>query len=97
MAFLHTKYKLRDIALEELHMGIATNFYHHLLLQDIGENAAMKYVKTLKQVMAKAVTEGMIAQSPINNFNAPIKTRIVITWRWMRSSKCTARTYPVNV
>jgi site-specific recombinase XerD len=68
MAFLNTKYKLRDMALEELHMGIATNFYHHLLLQDIGENAAMKYVKTLKQVIDRAINEGWIKVNPIKGF-----------------------------
>ncbi|RYY14117.1 MAG: hypothetical protein EOO04_30750 [Chitinophagaceae bacterium] len=42
-------------------------------MQDIDENTSMKYVKTLKQVMSKAVNEGMIAQSAINNFKCIYK------------------------
>jgi site-specific recombinase XerD len=64
MAFLISKYKVKDIELSELHMGIATNFYHHLLLQKINENTAMKYVKTLKQVVDRAIKEGWIQVNP---------------------------------
>jgi len=66
--FLKAKYKIADIALDELHMGIATNFYHHLIMDDIGENTAMKYVKTLKQIIDRAITEGWIKFNAIANF-----------------------------
>lgn len=68
LAFLHSKYKLRDIALDDLHMGIATNFYQHLILQDIAENTAMKYVKTLKQVIDRAINEGWIKVNVLKGF-----------------------------
>ncbi|WP_454804647.1 site-specific integrase [Mucilaginibacter phyllosphaerae] len=72
-AFLKKKFKANDIALDQMQYSFASRFYHYLLMEDIDENTSMKYVKTLKQVMAKAVTEGMIAQSPINNFKCSYK------------------------
>jgi site-specific recombinase XerD len=66
--FLKAKYKINDIDLDELHIGIATNFYHHLIMDDIGENTAMKYVKTLKQIIDRAITEGWIKFNAITNF-----------------------------
>ncbi|SDE85683.1 Site-specific recombinase XerD [Mucilaginibacter pineti] len=72
-AFLKKKFKVTDIALDHIQYSFASGFYHYLLMQDIDENTSMKYVKTLKQVMAKAVNEGMIPQSPINNFKCSYK------------------------
>jgi len=72
-AFLKKKFKASDIILEEIQYSFASGFYHYLLMQDIDENTSMKYVKTLKQVMTKAVNEGMITHSPINNFKCPYK------------------------
>lgn len=66
--FLQKKYKQKDLALEEIQMALATNFYHHLLMDDIGENTAMKYVKTLKQVIDRAVDEGWIKYNAISGF-----------------------------
>jgi len=68
LSFLQKKYKVTDIDLDDLHMGIATNFYQYLLGEDIGENAAMKYVKTLKQVIKRAIDEGWMKYNPINGF-----------------------------
>jgi len=71
--FLKKKFKSSDIILEDLKYSFASGFYHHLLMEDIDENASMKYVKTLKQVVTKAVNEGMILQNPIANFKCPYK------------------------
>jgi len=72
-AFLKKKFKASDINLNQLQYSFASGFFHYLLMQDIDQNTAMKYVKTLKQVMAKAVNEGMIAQNPISNFKCTYK------------------------
>ena len=73
LAFLKKKFNAKNILLEEIQYSFASGFYHYLLMQDIDENTAMKYVKTLKQVMTKAVNEGMITHSAINNFKCPYK------------------------
>jgi site-specific recombinase XerD len=67
-AFMKSKYKANDIALDELHMGFAVNFYHYLIMDDIGVNAAMKYIKTLKQVIDRAIKEGWIMYNTITHF-----------------------------
>ena len=72
-AFLKKKFKANDIILEDIKYAFASGFYHYLLMEDIDENASMKYVKTLKQVITKAVNEGMILQNPIGNFKCPYK------------------------
>jgi len=73
LAYLKKKFNATDIILEEIQYSFASGFYHYLLMQDIDENASMKYVKTLKQVLTKAVNEGMIVHNPINNFKCPYK------------------------
>jgi len=73
LAYLKKKFNVTDIILEEMQYSFASGFYHYLLMQDIDENASMKYVKTLKQVLTKAVNEGMIVHNPINNFKCPYK------------------------
>lgn len=72
-AYLKKKFKAGDINLDQIQYSFASGFYHYLLMQDINENASMKYVKTLKQVMTKAVNEGMVTQSAINNFKCTYK------------------------
>jgi site-specific recombinase XerD len=66
--FLKAKYKLSDIALDEIQIAIAVNFYHYLIVNDIGENTAMKYVKTLRQVIGRAITEGWIKFNALSGF-----------------------------
>jgi len=73
LAYLKKKFNATDIILEEIQYSFASGFYHYLLMQDIDENASMKYVKTLKQVLTKAVNEGMIVHNLINNFKCPYK------------------------
>jgi len=66
--FLKTKHNTSDITLDEIQVGLAANLYHYLLINDIGENTAMKYVKTLKQIVKRAVTEGWIKQNVLTGF-----------------------------
>jgi hypothetical protein len=68
IAFLLKKYKMTDIPLEEIKLAFANNFYHYLIMNDIGENTAMKYVKTLKQVIDRAIIEEWIPQNPLKGF-----------------------------
>jgi site-specific recombinase XerD len=67
-AFLKSRYKTDDILLDEIQHSAAEHFYHYLLLQNIGKNTAMKYVKTLKQVVTKAVKEGWLAVNAMSGF-----------------------------
>lgn len=67
-AFLKVKYKFSDIDLDDISLAIAHNFYHHLLAQNISENTAMKYVKTLKQVVDRAITEGWTKFNALKGF-----------------------------
>ncbi|OCX54222.1 hypothetical protein BEL04_08155 [Mucilaginibacter sp. PPCGB 2223] len=67
-AFLKKKYKVADIDLEDINTGFAVNFYHHLLAEDIGENTAMKYVKTLKQIVKRAKIEGWTKFNALEGF-----------------------------
>ena len=41
--FLKKKYGKGDIALDDIEMALAVNFLHHLTMDDIGDNTAMKY------------------------------------------------------
>lgn len=66
--FLYQQYKVRDVALEGMKKSFAPNFYHHMLMDDIGPNTAMTYAKTLKQVLSRAVSEGWITHNPCGNF-----------------------------
>lgn len=66
--FLKKKYGKGDIALDDIEMALAVNFLHHLTMDDIGDNTAMKYVKTLKQVIDRAIAEGWIKHNAITGF-----------------------------
>ncbi len=66
--FLKKKYKLADIALDDIEMAFAVNFFHFLTMENIGDNTAMKYVKTLKQIIDRAIDEGWIKHNTISGF-----------------------------
>ncbi len=66
--FLYQKYGVRDVELGEIKKSLAPNFYHYLLMKDIGANTAMTYVKTLKQVINRAINEGWTNHNPCGNF-----------------------------
>ncbi len=67
-AFLKKKYKLADMALEDIEMALAVNFFHYLTMENIGDNTSMKYVKTLKQIIDRAIDEGWIKHNAISGF-----------------------------
>jgi len=67
-SFLKKKYKINDIALEDIQMAFAINFFHYLIMEEIGDNTAMKYVKTLKQILDRAIGEGWILTNAITGF-----------------------------
>jgi len=66
--FLKKKYKCGDMALSDVSTAVAANFYHYLLMEDIGENTSMKYVKTLKQIVDRAITEGWAQFNALKGF-----------------------------
>lgn len=66
--FLKKKLKVADISLEDIEMAFAVNFYHHLVMANLGENSAMKYIKTLKQIIDRAINEGWIKHNTIKGF-----------------------------
>ncbi|MDB5119724.1 MAG: integrase [Sphingobacteriales bacterium] len=72
-SFLKLKLKINDLALEGIEHSLAEQFYHYLLMTDLGENMAFKYVKILKQVIKKVVDHGWIKYNPIGGFKCPYK------------------------
>ncbi|WP_291122388.1 site-specific integrase, partial [Flavobacterium sp. UBA6046] len=68
LGFLKKKYKLADIPLEDIEMAFAVNFFHYMTMENIGDNTAMKYVKTLKQIIDRAIDEGWIKHNTISGF-----------------------------
>lgn len=71
--FLKKKLKLGDIALEDIEMAFAVNFFHYLTMENVGDNTAMKYVKTLKQIIDRAIDEGWIKHNTISGFKCTYK------------------------
>ncbi|SDS16479.1 Site-specific recombinase XerD [Mucilaginibacter mallensis] len=67
-AFLKKKYKVADTPLDDIEMALAINFFHYLTMENIGDNTAMKYVKTLKQIIDRAIGEGWIKHNAISGF-----------------------------
>jgi site-specific recombinase XerD len=66
--FLKKKFKMADMPLEDIEMVFAVNFFHYLTMENIGDNTAMKYVKTLKQIIDRAIDEGWIKHNTISGF-----------------------------
>lgn len=62
------KIKRKDIALIDIQFEMAPSFYHYLIMDNIGENVAKQYVKTLKQVVKKAVNIGWLVKNPLLGF-----------------------------
>ena len=71
--FLKKKYKLADMALEDIEMALAVNFFHYMTMENISDNTAMKYVKTLKQIIDRAIDEGWIKHNTISGFKCTYK------------------------
>lgn len=66
--FLLKKLKKNDISLSDIKFEMAPAFYHYLIMNDIDENTSKQYVKTLKQVLKKAVNSGWLSANPLNGF-----------------------------
>jgi site-specific recombinase XerD len=71
--FIKSNFKKSDMGIEEVEYSFAVQFYHFLIMKDIGDNSSMKYVKTLKQVIKKTVDNGWIKYNPIGGFKCPYK------------------------
>lgn len=70
-AFILHDYKKNDLPLKDIRFAFAEDFLDYLTLTDpneIGQNTAMKYVKTTKQVFKKAVERGWLEINPIQEF-----------------------------
>lgn len=50
-------------------MAFAVNFFHFLTIENVSDNTAMKYVKTLKQI----IDEGWIKHNTISGFKCTCK------------------------
>jgi len=71
-AFIQDEYHKPDLDLSEIRFAFAEDFLDYLMLRDaneIGSNAAMKYVKNTKQVLKKCVERGWLIINPIQDFS----------------------------
>ncbi|HVU95662.1 MAG TPA: tyrosine-type recombinase/integrase [Puia sp.] len=67
--FLQYRYKVDDQPLKGIPLKFAVDLQEYLTLTNsIGNNAAMKYIKNLKQVIDDAVVQGWLAQNPLESF-----------------------------
>jgi integrase len=68
-SFIRYRYKSSDQPLKSLPVKFAVDLHEYLTLTNsIGNNAAMKYIKNLKQVIDEAVIQGWLSQNPIEAF-----------------------------
>ncbi|WP_443939193.1 site-specific integrase [Pedobacter sp. MW01-1-1] len=73
ISFLKAKTNKLDINLDEIQYSTASDFFHYLIVQGLDSNTSYKYVKTLKQVIKKAVDQGWISHNTINGFKCSYK------------------------
>jgi site-specific recombinase XerD len=69
--FLVTKFNLRDMELEAMDYSFAVKFYNYLTIDRekvLGEAAAKKQVKNLKEILTFAETSTWISKNPIIKF-----------------------------
>lgn len=68
-SFLRYRYKTDDQPLKCIPLKLAVDLNEYLTMTNsIGNNAAMKYIKNLKQVIDDAVVQGWLAQNPLESF-----------------------------
>lgn len=68
-SFLKYRYKTSDESLKSIPLKFAVDLHEYLTLtHSIGNNAAMKYIKNLKQVIDDAVVQGWLNQNPLESF-----------------------------
>jgi len=69
LGFLQCRYKVEDQPLKTIPLKFAVDLHEYLTLtHSIGNNAAMKYIKNLKQVIDDAVVQGWLSQNPLESF-----------------------------
>jgi len=69
LGFLQYRYKVNDQPLKTIPLKFAVDLHDYLTLtHSIGNNAAMKYIKNLKQVIDDAVVQGWLPQNPLESF-----------------------------
>jgi integrase len=69
LGFLQYRYKADDQLLKGVPLKFAVDLHEYLTLTNsIGNNAAMKYIKNLKQVIDDAVVQGWLPQNPLESF-----------------------------
>lgn len=67
--FLQYRYKAKDQLIKSIPLKFATDLHDYLTLTNsIGKNAAMKYIKNLKQVIDEAVIQGSLEKNPLDSF-----------------------------
>jgi integrase len=68
-SFLRYRYKISDQSLKNIPLKFAVDLHEYLTLtHSIGNNAAMKYIKNLKQVIDDAVVQGWLSQNHLESF-----------------------------
>ncbi len=73
VAFLRTKYKQKDVGLEKVDFYFAEQFYRYLLTKSMNDNTAKQHVKTVKQVVKKAVNLGWSPSSRLTEYKCAYK------------------------
>jgi hypothetical protein len=69
VSFLQYRYKCSDQNLKDIPLKFAVDLHEYLTLTNsIGNNAAMKYIKNLKQVIDDVVVQGWLSQNPLEPF-----------------------------
>ncbi len=69
LAFLKFHYKSEELPLNKLTAGFAENFVDYLMLEEqIGQNTAHKYLKTIRGVVTNAVDNGWVRNNPLNTY-----------------------------
>jgi integrase len=72
--YIKYKFKRSDIPLEEAKLSFVVEFEHYLrVVQKIGHNTSMKYVKDMKQVMKYGVMLEFVPSNPFENFHCSYK------------------------
>ena len=67
--FLQYRYKVKDQPLKTTPLKLATDLHEYLTLTNsIGNNATMKYIKNLKQVIDEVVIQGWLEKNPLEPF-----------------------------
>jgi len=69
VSFLQYRYKADDCSLKSIVLKFAIDLNEYLTLTNsVGNNAAMKYVKNLKQVIDEAVVQGWLPQNSLESY-----------------------------